>query len=463
MRNPFKREKVSLEDLTPYELMKHNNRLVKIYRLERDLLQMGTLLIGIIVGLAVLAFIESGYDDLDRAGAVTESIVQEATPETQEPIGQNSISPVTPTKPEEKHPAPTATWHHSTREHNPCVDLLLSYEEGYIYNFNNLVATGWCSSSKMWKDVETEYGIILSVIDSDSVNVHPYNYSNEHLTVKSVTADRSAGDYANTQTASDYTIDGYSACENGVGMITVTFSNGNTTKAIVFKQGNELFAANFVRTSGLASLRIDQRQNALNVMAENGITMEHALYTDNINYPIVIVDPGEASDVDYWINLSNEIVEDDWTDMRKVLTFYDYCLDNLAYDQWIVNQGEHSRWHYYADFTGKQYTSNTKVGVCHDFANIIAIMCRAHNIPAFVASNVKHAWDVVYICDYSRWISLDSSADMLHYVNTEDTNVLKDHTYNRYRSLDNVAYTIKELYIGNYTDMQRNGILYPWE
>ena len=199
-------------------------------------------------------------------------------------------------------------------------------------------------------------------------------------------------------------------------------------------------------------------------MEQYGMTMEHALYTENIHYPIVIMSPGEKNDVEPWITLSHELVEDDWTDMRKVLAFYDYCFDNLMYDYWIAHKTDrHARWRYYRDYTGKYYISNTHIGVCEDFANVIAIMCRANNIPAFVSNTEAHAWEAIYIRDYNRWISMDISEDMYWYVGSEDMNDIGNWSDKRYRTVDYVAHIPTQLHIGNYEDMKRHGIFYPWQ
>lgn len=180
-------------------------------------------LFGIILGCL------TGCAAVDKALSMAESDVQVHASAKESSSAEASSS--SSTKPdrttsaaastEPEHSVSGATWHASTQEHKPSVDYMIQYEDGFLYNFNDLVATGWCSNTEVWKETELEYGIIVSVLDGDSVNVHPYNYSKEHLRVISVTAERSTGDYRNKRNIADYIIDGYAECENGAGVIAV--------------------------------------------------------------------------------------------------------------------------------------------------------------------------------------------------------------------------------------------------
>ena len=135
----------------------------------------------------------------------------------------------------------------------------------------------------------------------------------------------------------------------------------------------------------------------------------------------------------------------------------------MAYDYWIVSEGANSRTFYYKDFTGTYFTSVTHVGVCEDFANIFAIMCRAQNIPATKIYTDEHAWSYIYIADYGRWMCVDVTKDLAYSCYSEDFNEWKPlSTRNRYANIDNIfgsALTANcHVGIGNYLDMERYGI-----
>lgn len=195
------------------------------------------------------------------------------------------------------------------------------------------------------------------------------------------------------------------------------------------------------------------------LMDKAGITEADAVYTDPIYYPIVPYSKNETTDTAYWVAESFEIVESDWSDARKVMTFYNYIIDNFAYDKWIIAQGERGRCFYYQDFTGKHYISQTHVGICEDFAQVFAILCRAQGIPALEIHNGKHAMAAAYIEDYGRWILVDTTADIMHDAYQEDYTVWNDSDAKRYEHLNDVSNTAFEgIGIGNYEDMKSCGI-----
>ena len=194
-------------------------------------------------------------------------------------------------------------------------------------------------------------------------------------------------------------------------------------------------------------------------MQDAGITEKDCVSTDPIYYPIVPVNKGEVTDTAYWVAKSSELVEDDWTDAHKIMTFYNYVIDNFAYDDWVVAQNGEARCFEYADFTGKYYISNTNVGVCEDFSQVIAIMCRAQGIPSLVVRNKTHAVTVVYIEDYSRWFLIDSTDDIENDAYQEDYTVWVKTDKVRYKSFGyTTATNFNGIAIGNHADMEKFGI-----
>lgn len=378
--------------------------------------------------------------------AETEESVSEASP-TSEPAA------------EETQTVGAATWYTSTKEHDVTVNTILTYEDSAIWNFADCTAVGAGITSDKVVPAEADYGFIVNIVDSNTVAITIYNNSAEYIAPVKVSADLSSGDVQSTESYTAYTITGYGNCPDGFGTVTVEFSNGYELTAGVFKENGRLYAINIDNNKNNVTNAVDNRLALAGLMEEAGITEADCVSTDPIYYPIVPVNEGEVTDTAYWTQKSSELVKDDWTDAHKIMTFYNYVIDNFAYDDWAVAQGSNNRCFEYADFTGKYYISQTHVGVCEDFSQVIAIMCRAQGIPSLVLGNDNHAVCVVYIADYGRWFLIDSTADIENDVYQEDYTVWTKRNKPRYKSYGfTTATNFNIITIGNYADMEKFGI-----
>lgn len=379
------------------------------------------------------------------------------TPASEEPV-QETV-PASESVAEETQTAGVATWHASSKEHDITVNSILTYEDGAIWNFADCTAVGAGVNSDIAVPSEADYGFIVTVLDSNSVDITAYNNSDEYIVPVKVTVELSTGNLETTESHDVYTITGYDDCSNGFGTVTVGFSNGRTLVAGVFKENGRLYAVNINENKLSITDTVSCRLALANLMKDAGITEENCTSTDNIYYPIVPVTKSDTTDTDYWITKSSELVEDDWSDAHKVMVFYNYAIDNFAYDDWVVSQNGYDRCFYYNDYSGKYYISQTHVGVCEDFSQVIAIMCRAQGIPALDLANGRHAITVVYIADYGRWMPIDSTSDIENDVYQEDytkwTKVNKErYAHFGYAKLSNPS-TIS---IGNHADMEKFGV-----
>lgn len=132
---------------------------------------------------------------------------------------------------------------------------------------------------------------------------------------------------------------------------------------------------------------------------------------------------------------------------------------NLAYDHWTVSEGANSRAFLYEDYTGTYFTSQTHAGVCEDFAQIFAIMCRGQGIPAFAVENSTHAMSVCYIKDYGRWLTVDTTVDLFHALYREDPSETVGTDAVRYSHLNRMSgASFSTVVIGNISDMELYGI-----
>lgn len=379
------------------------------------------------------------------------------TPASEEPVQE--IVPASESVAEETQTAGVATWHASSKEHDITVNSILTYEDGAIWNFADCTAVGAGVNSDIAVPSEADYGFIVTVLDSNSVDITAYNNSDEYIVPVKVTAELSTGNLETTESHDVYTIAGYDDCSNGFGTVAVSFSNGRTLVAGVFKENGRLYAVNINSNKTIATNAVDRRLVLAKLMQDAGITEEDCVSTDPIYYPIVPVNKGEVTDTEYWIQKSSELVEDDWTDAHKIMTFYNYVIDNFAYDDWAVAQGSNNRCFEYADFTGKYYISHTNVGVCEDFSQVIAIMCRAQGIPSLVLGSTKHAVTVVYIEDYNRWFLIDSTADIENDAYQKDYTIWVKTDKVRYKSFGyTTASNFNAIVIGNSADMEKFGI-----
>lgn len=357
------------------------------------------------------------------------------------------------------HEEPSATWHESTRSHDVNVNSTISFRDSLIWNFSGCTAVGGSLESDVITETETDYGFVLSVIDGNTVLVTPYANREPYVTPVNVSAELASGDVSCDEHYESYKISGYEACGNGLGFVTVTFSNGKELTAGVFKENGTLYAVNITDDISGAERSVSSRLLLESLMDEHRITMEDALYTDPIYYPIVPASDSERTDVQYWLDKSSEITEPEWTDAHKAMAIYNYIIENLAYDHWTVSEGANSRAFLYEDYTGTYFTSQTRAGVCEDFAQIFAIMCRGQGIPAFAVENSTHAMSVCYIKDYGRWLTIDTTVDLFRALYREDTSETVGTDAVRYSHLNRMSgASFSTVVIGNISDMELYGI-----
>lgn len=105
--------------------------------------------------------------------------------------------------------------------------------------------------------------------------------------------------------------------------------------------------------------------------------------------------------------LADEICKYAETDEQKVMTIYNWIIDKMTYDD------DYDCTYQYFDV---KKTLLTKTGVCFDFANLFAALCRSQQIPCLVLEGYlyedfssKHSWNRVYFD--GSWYNLDVTCD----------------------------------------------------
>ena len=105
--------------------------------------------------------------------------------------------------------------------------------------------------------------------------------------------------------------------------------------------------------------------------------------------------------------LADEICAGCDTDAEKVLAIYSWMIENLEYD-----------YDYYAfiQYFNVRKTLLTHKGVCYDFSNLFAALCRSQNIPCYVVDGTsyetaaQHTWNRVYY--NNAWWDVDVTNDI---------------------------------------------------
>ncbi len=113
--------------------------------------------------------------------------------------------------------------------------------------------------------------------------------------------------------------------------------------------------------------------------------------------------------------LADEICAGCKTDEEKVKAIYQWIIRNFEYD--------HDYYAFIQYFDVRQ-TIHTRIGVCYDFSNLFAALCRSQNIPCYVVdgtpydrSLTAHTWNRVYYD--GTWWDADVTNDITASKNSE--------------------------------------------
>ena len=106
--------------------------------------------------------------------------------------------------------------------------------------------------------------------------------------------------------------------------------------------------------------------------------------------------------------LANEICAGCETDEEKVQAIYSWIIHNFEYDY---------DYNAFIQHFNVRHTLRTRKGVCYDFSNLFAALCRSQNIPCYVVdgtpydrSLAAHTWNRIY--DNNSWWDVDVTNDM---------------------------------------------------
>lgn len=214
-------------------------------------------------------------------------------------------------------------------------------------------------------------------------------------------------DYSNAQK------DGYIGIKNqsgstGFTVVTVTGPDGFSYN-IWLEDGAKMNTIVFKGPSGKYDMAIHEQKT-------NGKFVTKAAFSTNVNvsnksytYSSHLVEYDKNSQA---VKQSYEICAGKKTDEEKVKAIYDYIVKNIKYDDEKAASKVDTR------FPDADTTLKKKKGVCSDYANLFAVMCRAQRIPTMmIYGNINpsslgnvdayHAWNQVYYG--GKWHFIDTT------------------------------------------------------
>lgn len=125
------------------------------------------------------------------------------------------------------------------------------------------------------------------------------------------------------------------------------------------------------------------------------------------------------------IKKAKELTKNAKSDGEKVVSIYNYIIDNISYDNSKINNINPN---YIPSIEETLESSN---GICYDYSTLFAAMLRSVDIPTKLIMGRKsdietyHAWNQVYLKDTDEWVTIDTTYDAAIGSNL-DNSMIKD-------------------------------------
>ena len=320
----------------------------------------------------------------------------------------------------------------------------LNFKNNYIwlYGFCSDMHTGFGNRTNDMAFVEMYYGI-HAYVKNNSVYFKFYNNCKQNVVASNP---KLIGDLKKTdlkvKNLTEYTKIDTSDLDNGLYKIEMTAvckeKNINATPVMYFYiNGDETYLCSYTTmTDKRIQPFIERRRTFEKLIKENSITPENSLSTKSLCFPW---HPSVGcNDIPKWTELAQTIVKEEWSDSLKAFALHEWMTKNLSYDYYKLNTIKIKRASYYNDYSGKHDMYQTKTGVCFDFANIYAAMCRSVGVPAITVDTATHTWNAIYID--GRWHEVDLTIDVKRGVYGEDVTKVKNanhiYSYSGYCTLN---------------------------
>lgn len=293
----------------------------------------------------------------------------------------------------------------------------------YLFNFNRYLSAGFGVNGTVLP-TEADYGI-KGAVNGRLIDFTVYDHThtkalrNIYLQALDASVDNEA---VYIKTAATFTID-TSAFTNGLYRVVGSFSDERQLALYFYINGNDTWLCEQKSVVTYIEKSYETRRAELMAVLKAGnVTPENSLSLEKLYYPFKSTAGTVRCDTQLWIDLSDTFINDSWSDEYKLYVIQAWMRENIAYDNFVSESLSHSRAQHFMDLTGAQSAYNLRAGVCFDYVNIIAIMCRAHGIPAVTigSESMNHVWNVVYV--NGRWMEYDACLSDQYCVG-EDTTV----------------------------------------
>lgn len=407
-------------------------------------------IIGFIIGFILIALL-TGCGQSNELPATAENIDAEYTTEypddTKEPEAPVATQTPAPTqKPvlaetpaPTKEPAPTQEPSAESPE-EPAVsaipdieitDTTIAASGGYkAFSFRTDGYIGAVLDMEHFKELQYElyYGLHVTT-DGSIVSYTAYDHTKDGVApVKTWITFEETGNSAIVDTAScdqPAAID-LKGQDNGLYSLHTTFDNDVELVLPLYMNAGQAYIVQAVldTASDKAILNAIAKPTRIRELAESyNVTPEKSLSVDPVDIAYPVLSRYENStarcDTELWAALAHEIVPDETlSDSVKVVMLHDWMTQNLAYDDYKVNVCKEWRAGYYDDFTGTWNVYNTHTGVCEDFTNIFAIMCRELGIPCGSLDTDNHTWNIVWLDE--QWQEIELTQDIKRHTYKKD-------------------------------------------
>lgn len=312
-----------------------------------------------------------------------------------------------------------------------------SDERIWLYDLNTVKSVG-CGMDGSVRDTEMYYGgkayaegktVFFKLYDNMGGTELSGNAAIEYLGSGSET-------YTEISVSDEYTGFDMSGSEYADGLYRITFGAGGVKLDLYFYiSGGSIFLCSVSRSAEDMEIYVLQRNRLFNAMKDSDIIPENSSDVSVLHYPVYLPDEDPAlfrSDEGKWAALSHKLIQPEWSDERKLLALHDWMTENISYDKYRWEVLKETRTQATGDYTGTWAVYDTHTGVCHDFANIMTIMCREQGIPAVTVDAVlgMHVWNAVYI--NNKWTEFDITVDIDRYVYGEDVHEVTGDTKYKY-------------------------------
>lgn len=333
-------------------------------------------------------------------------------------------------------------------------DTVLEYNDyTTIYDFEKSRRVGATNVLGTTIDYEGLYGL-SAIIDNNDLSYHYYCHTKKADKSTTVILHKygTPDDYiskVDNVGANDIHYD-ISSLDNGLYVLSARLKcdgQNNTVNMFVYVNGTDSYLCRVY--NGDAKYLESYRTYWFNTI--NAIDPKDCLSVDEMTYPTSGAN-GHVNHVNLWVEKGKTLIKDEWSDETKVFSFVNYIYRNIAYDRYKVNVLGHSRareaststYDGYSD--DKNFAYYTGVGVCWDYTNILAIMCRSNGIPCTSVDTPTHTYNAVYL--NGHWVLIDITMFYAKCCDNRDTSIIGNtntsfqkltNGYSNYTKTDNIT------------------------